>query len=178
MKLAHLSLVSLLVLAPAVAAARGPSTPAERRRAVELTRLLERDPLAAGSEAARAWLLGWVKAIPDIEVQSCPGPLDALQEDEDGTRYGPQLYSQSVFGMAAYLAERPGRKAGWVAVQTAGIESVLRAYRAVLAAEPGARWPELDRLVVAGRQGTLARLVEQTMRGCGDEAGRVPAGTI
>ncbi len=158
---------------PAQAAAeRGPSTPTERTRAVETTHRLERDPLGPGARQDRRWLIQWIVEIPDIEVRGCAGPLDALKED-DGRRYGKVLYVQSMFGMAAFLIEHPRDKSDWVAVQLAGVESVLKAYRALLGADPAARWKELDLLTEARRQGKLREVIEETMEGCGDE--RVPA---
>lgn len=177
------SILSALALAaalsaPALAAAeRGPSTPTERRRAVETTRRLERDPLGRGANEGRRWLLRWIVEIPDISVRGCSGPLDALAQGESG-RYGKLLYAQSVFGQAAFLIEHPQQKGDWVAVQTAGVESVLRAYGALLAAEPDARRDELDLLLEARRQGRLRDVIEQTMEGCGDERAPAPGEAI
>jgi hypothetical protein len=157
--------VALALLLPALAGAqddgakRGPSTPAERKRAVAVTRRLERDPLGKGADADRKWLLRWIVEIPDIMVTSCAGPLDALRDDR-GDRHGSELYVQSVFGMAAFLIENPKKKDDEVAVQTAGIESVLAAYRSILKKEPKARWPELDDLLAAQKKGTLPKVVK------------------
>jgi hypothetical protein len=169
--------LSVLALTPGVAAARGPSTPAERRRAVETTRKLEQQPLAKGSDAARRWLLQWIVEVPDIHVQGCSGPLDALAQDTEGERHGRLLYVQSMFGMAAFQVEHP-REKDWVAIQTAGIESVLKAYRALLRAAPAARWEELDVLNAASKAGKLEQVVEQTMEGCGEERAPGPGEAI
>lgn len=172
------ALALALVLAPALAAARGPSTPAERRRAVETTRRLEREPLGNGAMEQRRWLLRWIVEIPDIHVQGCSGPLDALAADAGGERYGRVLYAQAMFGMAAFLVEHPDDKGDWLAVQTAGVESVLKAYRSLLRTEPDARWEELDLLLAASRQGKLPLVLEQTMEGCGDEGAPAPGDAI
>ena len=50
----------LILALPGLAAARGPSTPAERKKAVETTRRLERSPLAPNADADRKWLLKWI----------------------------------------------------------------------------------------------------------------------
>ena len=171
------ALAALLALAPALAAARGPSTPAERRRAIETTRRLERDPLGKGAADERRWLLQWIVEIPDVQVRGCTGPLDALAQD-DGKRFGKQLYAQSVFGMAAFLIEHPKRTSDWLAVQTAGVESVLRAYRSLLRKAPRAHWDELDVLLTAQRQGKLERLLEETMEGCDEPPGPAPGDAI
>ncbi len=172
--------VLLLVATPALAAApRGPSTPEERKRAVETTRKLEREPLARSSMEARRWLFQWIVDIPDINVTSCSGPLDVLAKEEDGGPYGQILYAQSVFGMAAFLIENPKKAGDWVAVQTAGVESVLRAYQSILKADSEAKWKALDRLVRAEKDGKLKEVVEKEMKcGKGDEMGPAPRDAI
>ena len=168
-----------LFCVPALASARGPSTAAERARAVELTRKLERQPLARSSNQDRAWLLQFIVEAPDFEVKGCSGPLDALAKDEEGP-YARILYVQSVFGMAAFMFENPKKADDWASVQTAGIESTLRAYQAILKADPDARWKELDRLVAAKSGGKLRKLVEKEMAACGrgEEGGAPPADAI
>ncbi len=160
-----LTLALLALAVPHATLARGPSTPEERKRAVQTTRRLEREPLSRSSMEARRWLFQWIVDIPDIQVTSCKGPLDPLQEDEEG--YGQILYVQSVFGMAAFLIEHPAKKDDWVAVQTAGIESVLRAYESIRKADSEARSKELDRLVSAQKAGKLGALVKKEMAVCG-----------
>jgi hypothetical protein len=161
---ATLAAAALAALLPALAGAqeepqRGPSTAAERRRAVAVTRRLERDPFGKGADVDRKWLFQWIVEIPDINVSSCAGPLEALRTGEG--RHGAELYAQSVFGMAAYLIENPKRKPEDTAVQTAGIESVLATYQSILRKESKARWQELDRLLEAKKAGKLADLVRE-----------------
>ncbi len=174
-------LVAALVLlcAPTLAGARGPSTPAERKKAIELTRKLEKQPLARSSNQDRAWLIEFIVEAPDFEVKSCSGPLDVLVKEEEGP-YARILYIQSVFGMAAFLFENPKKSDDWAAVQTAGIESTLRAYEAVLKADPDARWKELDRLLAARGKGRLRALVEKEMAKCGtgEDEGPAPSDAI
>jgi hypothetical protein len=176
-RLAAGTLALALSLSPALAAARGPSTPAERKKAVATTRELERNPLAPGSGTARMWLLKWIVEIPDINVRGCSGPLDALVQD-DGSRHGKELYAQAMFGMTAFMIENPRKKDDWVAVQTAGVESTLRAYDALVRADPSARWEELDQLTEARRQGRLQEIVESTMEGCGEARAPGPGDAI
>jgi hypothetical protein len=170
--------LTLILALPGLAAARGPSTPAERKKAVETTRRLERYPLAPNADADRKWLLKWIVEIPDINVKSCNGPLDGLAQDEDGSRHGRWLYAQSMFGMTAFMIEHPREKGDWVAVQMAGVESTLRAYQALIATDREAHWDELDTLLEARRQGKLREVVEKTMEGCGEERGPGPGDAI
>ena len=50
---------------------RGPSTPEERARAVQIARALEGDPLQPGSKEMRTWFTLWLIEVPDIAVQVC-----------------------------------------------------------------------------------------------------------
>lgn len=171
--------VALALLLPGAAGARGPSTPEERRRAVETTRKLEREPLARSSSEARRWLFQWITEIPDINVTSCNGPLDVLLRDEDDP-YGRLLYLQSVFGMTAFLVENPGKAEDWATVQTAGVESVLKTYAAIRRADSDVRWAELDALEKARGAGKLRKVVQEKVK-CGEgrgDGGPVPDDAI
>ena len=53
------------------AQARGPSTPEERTKVIELTRSLERNPLAENAAANRQWLRQWIADVPDIRFNVC-----------------------------------------------------------------------------------------------------------
>jgi hypothetical protein len=173
-----LALSTLCALAaPAWGVARGPSTSTERARAVDTTRRLERDPLGPGARQDRRWLVQWIVEIPDIVVKGCPGPLDALKEDDEG-RFGKLLYIQSMLGMAAFLIEHPRDRDDWVKVQAAGVESVLRAYHSLMGSKPQARWKELDLLAEAHRQGKLREVIEATMADCGEDRGPGPGDPI
>lgn len=177
-RLAFAGALTLILTLPGLSAARGPSTPAERKKAVETTRRLERFPLAPDANTQRKWLLKWIVDIPDINVRGCAGPLDALAGDEDGSRHGRQLYAQSMFGMTAFMIEHPRQKDDWLAVQLAGVESTLRAYQSLLTTDPDAHWEELDTLLQARHQGKLRELIEKTMEGCGDERPPGPGDAI
>jgi hypothetical protein len=172
------SLVALLV--PALALARGPSTPEERKRAVELTRRLEKEPLARNAAESREWLLRFIVEAPDFNVRGCSGPLDALAKNEEGP-YARALFVQSIFGMATFMFENPKKAEDWAAVQQAGIESTLKAYESILKADSDARWKALDRLVSARNAGKLRGIVLKEMPKCAhpeDDEGPAPSDAI
>jgi hypothetical protein len=176
-----LAVLVLALLALPALAARGASTKAERQRAVEVTRRLEKNPLAKGGDADRVWLFQWIVEIPDINIRTCESPLDQLKEDE-GERHGRELFLQHVFGITTFLIENPKRKDDWVAQQVAGLESVLRAYRSLRKTDPAVRWRSLDRYDELRREGKLADAVKRTMPGCDpatdDEMGPAPEEAI
>src|SRR4029453_15083720 len=53
------------------AQARGRSTPEERAKVIELTRMLERDPLNENADATRQWLREWTIEVPEIRFNVC-----------------------------------------------------------------------------------------------------------
>src|SRR5215203_7123929 len=75
MKLSHRLVVAGVFLALELqghyAQARGPSKPEERAKVVELTRLLERDPLHENADATRQWLRQWTIEVPEIRFHVC-----------------------------------------------------------------------------------------------------------
>jgi hypothetical protein len=145
---------------------RGPSTAAERKRVVEITRRLERQPFGKGADADRVWLMRWIDEVPDVTIRYCPGPLYALV---NAGHDGRAIWVQSLFGMAALAVEKPGETEDWVKVQVAGLESAIDAYQAALKADPELRLPVLERLAAARRKGALPALVREEMVACDPE---------
>jgi hypothetical protein len=83
--------------------------------------------------------------------------------------------------MAAFIVENPKKAEDWVAVQSAGIESVLRAYESIRRADSEASWKEIDRLLEARRAGKLQALVRRELASCGspgEEMGPAPRDAI
>ena len=52
---------------------RGPSTPEERAKAVQIAHSLETDPLGKDAKENRSWITVWLIEIPDMTVKYCPG---------------------------------------------------------------------------------------------------------
>jgi hypothetical protein len=64
-------LIFLASLKVTFAQSRGPSTPDERKCAVEIATLLENDPLNKDEKALSRELLIWLIEVPDIHVKIC-----------------------------------------------------------------------------------------------------------
>ena len=76
-----LFLVILTCLAPSLQdarAERGPSTVAERTRAVQVAKSLRTDPLSSEVQNDREWVIKWLIEIPDISVNYCTNFLGDL----------------------------------------------------------------------------------------------------
>jgi hypothetical protein len=73
-----------------------------------------------------------------------------------------------VLGMAVYLIEHPQKAADNSAVYLAGVESALRAYRAILKTKPEAKSRGLDELVAKEDEGLLQDYVHDASDACED----------
>ena len=165
------TLLATLVLIAAVAVSeesRGPSTRAERDRAVKVAHALEADPLATSLREDRDWLLGWIEAVPDITIAICVDPVSR----NTGYRYNRELMYQKTFSMTAFIIEHSAQKNDNLAVEAAGMEGALKAYEAILKKDPRARSAYWDRLVRKQEEGTLRDYVSNYMLwACGTSEG-------
>lgn len=160
--LALVFLLGLLQAAP-VAAKKG-SSPEDRAKAVQLTRELERNPTVQDGAEKRSWLIEFFTKAPDISVTVCNllGPMPG-----EGHPFFPQVLSQSLFSMGAFIIEHPDRAKDEIAVQTAGMEGALKVYEIYVKAQPDARLPFLDDLLKKRDDGTLpAHMKDAVPKGC------------
>ncbi len=143
---------------------RGPSTPEERKRAVEMVTFLETNPLAKEAKEYRAALVGFVSGVPDITVKFCTkvlGESKRLKGD-----YESELVVQLMFSQAKFIIENPEKAQDDAAVFLAGVEGVLRTWQAVRTAKPKAKFPLLDELLGKQQSEALAEHVQAGMKGC------------
>jgi hypothetical protein len=157
--------LSLLLLLSATAAAqqgRGPSTAEERAKAVRLARELENDPLGESAGPSRAWLIEFVKTVPDIDVVICSSLLAELFKTKES--YAVELSIQPVFSETAFVIEHPESAKDLTAVLVAGVKGTLRAYESILKTEPKARHGFLDGLIEKRDKDQLESWVAETAK--------------
>jgi hypothetical protein len=149
-----------------------PSTPEERRRAVELTRKLERNPLGENSDRDRAWLTKWIIEIPDLTVPVCDEVLKPVLQGEIGQyRYSKELVAQNLAGSMAYIIEHPQpadpAQEDDFAINKAGLDSALNAYQSILRSNAkGGKWAPLEELLHKRKSGHLDEYVRQATLKC------------
>lgn len=168
MRRAILPLVILLFALASFAqdSTRGPSTRAERDRAVKVSHQLEADPLSPQLRDDRDWLLRWIDAVPDITISVCIDPADA----NSNYRYSRELTLQKLFSSAAFIIETSTRSRDDLSVEAAGVEGALKAYQSILKKNPQAHSTYWDRLLKKRDDGTLRDYVAGYMeRACGSE---------
>lgn len=141
-----------------------PSTPEQRKQAVEIATFLETNPLAKDAKDKRAALLLFLIQAPDITVTICSNVLgDSKKLKGD---YESELVSQLPFSQAKFVIENPDKANDEAAVQLAGVEGVLRMWQAIKTAKPKAKFPLMDELLQKQQAGTLAEHVQTAMQGC------------
>jgi len=146
---------------------RGPSTPEERAKAVQIARALEADPLQPGNKDMRTWFTVWLIEVPDISIQVCGEELGPVfHEPNRDKNFVSEIFGQSMFSAASFVIEHPEQANNKVAVYTAGVEGSLRAYQSILKVHPEARWPFLDDLILKQQKGELPRYVEKATAKC------------
>ncbi len=164
---------SLLVLTLSLAALaqdspappkRGPSTPEERKRLVNIEHKMEASPLDKGLDKDIKWALDWIRDVPDVTVSLCWSPLEpAIRSDY---KYHTRIPGQFALSSAAFIIEHPDRATDQVAPYIAGVEGVLRAYKSTVKSEPEAKSDELDELLKMQAAGTLADYVRKAAKDC------------
>jgi len=146
---------------------RGPSTPEERAKAVQIARALEADPLQPGNKDMRTWFTVWLIEVPDLTIQVCGEELGPVfHESNRDKNFVSEIFGQSMFSAASFVIEHPEQANNKVALYLAGVEGSLRAYQSILKVHPEARWPFLDDLILKQQKGELPKYVEKATAKC------------
>ncbi|HWR16340.1 MAG TPA: hypothetical protein VN577_16045 [Terriglobales bacterium] len=161
-------LVVLVFAISCFAADRGPSTPAERKKAVEYVRYLEKNPLAPDAKEKRNWVMAFFMDVPDIQIQLCDDASDPLIQQRNQNNAN-ELLSQSMLSSGAFIIQNPKQAKDLLAVQKAGLLGRLKAYEAILKSNPNARWPHLDEMLKLRGTPAFDELVAKRAKAC--EAG-------
>jgi hypothetical protein len=116
-----------LLLAPiaSTAADRGPSTPEERKQALEYIHDFEANPLGPHAVEEREWVLRWIIEVPDIHVSVCT-ILDKLPKGDK--KDASTVFIAETFSQTAFLIQNPDKQDDRLAEYQAGVEGALRVY--------------------------------------------------
>jgi hypothetical protein len=148
-----------------VLAQEKPTTPEQKKQAVEMITFLETSPLAKEAKDYRIKLFTFIAAAPDITVTLCPGVIgDEKRRKGD---YDSELVTfQLMFSQAKFIIENPDKAQDNEAVFLAGVEGVLKTWEAIKTAKPKAKYPLMDELLQMRHAGTFAEYVKGRASGC------------
>ncbi len=158
------AVLALSCLASVAQEKRAPSTADERKRFVAVTRDVIRAPLDKSKSADVKWALQWLGDVPDVNVDPCPLPLEDLTTS--GHPYSPKIFGAYVMSMGVYAIEHLGKPNDPAPQFLAGVEGALRAYQAILRAEPDAASEDLEDLLLKQRSGELREFVQRAAAAC------------
>jgi hypothetical protein len=159
-------LISLVTVCGVAATAPAPAITA---KVIRFTDALEANPLSGDADAMRQWLLEWLTETEDFTVTVCNilGPIPG----DKSVPYGPELLLQQMFGNVVYQIRNPDQKED-VRTQIAGVESVLKAYAAILSKDPKAHVAYFDNLLAEQKKGRLKEYMTPIIvKGCADNSG-------
>ena len=146
----------------AAAQTHAPSTPAERDRIVKLSEKLQANPLDPRLASERAWAMKWISDVPDITVDICEPVYKPMMD----ARHGNELAQVFTIAATAFIVQHPDKSELDVAVNTAAMEAMLKAYQAMIAKSPRLRSPELDDLLDTRDTGGLEKYVTEATIKC------------
>lgn len=143
---------------------RGPSTPEERKRAVEIATLLENDPFNKDAKTLSQELLVFLIQVPDIPVHLCSNVLGDYKKIKGD--YASMITAQLSFSQARFIIEHPDQANDEYQEYLAGIEGVLRTYQNIKRVKPKVKIDPLEDLLVKQQAGQLGEFVKTAMAGC------------
>ena len=162
--LAVFTLLLALGANSSLAQQRGPSTPDERKRAVEIATLLESDPFNRDAKTLSQELLFFLIQVPDINVHICTNVLGDYKKIKGD--YSPTITTQLTFSQAKFVIEHPDQAKDEYQEYLAGVEGVLRTYQKIKGAKPKVKIEPLEDLLVKQQAGQLGEYVKTAMVGC------------
>lgn len=160
------ALTCLVVFAGfAIADQRGPSTPAERQRAMEVIQKLEADPMDPSLAKDREWINEWVFAAPDVHVVLCTAILKPLlyERNSDPRK---ALMLQNLLAMAAFEMQSPEKAKDSAQMQLAGAEGMLKAYSNITRRMPSYKSDFMESLRLKQESGKLESYVREGVAEC------------
>lgn len=126
---------------------------------IKASRFLELKPFDKDAEDIRGAAMRYVIETKDVSIIICGGEMmDPILNKKN--KYGTELLGQYTIGMAAFKLANPDKKTDENAAQLAGIESMLRAYEAMVAEKPKAKFAGMDALVAKRDKNELKAIVD------------------
>ena len=125
---------------------------------------LELEPLAKSAPKDRRKVLRLLSGAPDLQVEPCRALLGGLRLEK--RLGGQELLVQLKISSAKFMIENPDLAADRYRVLLAGLEGVVRTYRAMHAANMLARLDLLDELEERDDRGELGEVVREALADC------------
>ena len=162
-------LASLVVVATLASPAfaqqgRGPSTPEEQTRVVQLAATADKDPLGTMASDEGRWFEKWADEVPDYMFGPDSGAYWFMTKAAKGDLKRVLRFHHTVttaaFQVKNHIADPKKDPAQMEAKTLAGVEGLLRAYESLLAKNPDNRSTRLDEAIALRNKGALPAFVK------------------
>ncbi|MGZ3183453.1 MAG: hypothetical protein ACXU8N_13510 [Telluria sp.] len=160
------ALACLALIVPVAARAdRGPSTPEEQARVIQLAEASYADPVGTMTSADGRWFMRWSDEVPDYMFGPDAGAMWFENSDAKGDlrrvmRFQHML-STAAFQLQHKMHDPHTNPADEAARTLAGAEGLLRAYETLVAKNPANRSADVDKLLALRNSGGLAAFLQQ-----------------
>lgn len=132
---------------------------------IKATQILEAQPFHEKAKDFRSWAMKYVIETDDVSVVICGGQLlDAVMDKKN--KYNGELLAQYTIAMAAFKLSNPDQAKNENAAQLAGMESMLKAYEAMVKEKSKAKFNKLEELITKRNNDELKKFVEDSK--CGE----------
>jgi hypothetical protein len=148
--------------ASAIAAGRGPSTPEERKQALEYIQHFMADPLNPALKSEISWVVEWTIEIPDVHVSLC----NIIELPKGNKKDSQTLFTAMLMAQTAFAIQNPDKQNDDLAQYQAGVDGVLRIYELLLKSNPKDHQLILDSLIQRRDAGTLAQWIKDRAVNC------------
>ncbi len=162
--LATLAIMASLAAPAHAQQGRGPATPEEQERVVQLAAAADKDPLGTMASADGRWFEKWADEVPDYMFGPDNGVFWVMTKAAKGelkrvVRF-QHTVSTAAFQIRHHMLDPKKDPAQMEAKTLAGVEGLLRAYASLLAKNPDNRSAKLDEAIAIRDKGGLAAFVK------------------
>lgn len=165
-QVAALLALGACLAAPALAQSpRGPTTPEEKARIVQLAAAADKDPVGVMTSPEGRWFEKWADEAPDYMLGPDKGVFwaatsGAAKADVKRVLRFHHTVSTAAFQVQHQVFDPLKNEADMEAKTLAGVEGLLRAYETLVAARAENRTPQMDNALALRNSGGLAAFVK------------------
>ncbi len=152
------STMPIVVALPPPPPERGAATPEERARVMQMATDSEREPQQVYA-TEHAWLQQWVEEVPDF-IFNFKGPTISWLKSASNQECRDILGFQFMASAMAFQITHPTQVDDNAAIDLAGLEGALRAYKKLISSNPALRSAKLEQALVLHNKGDKGEMAK------------------
>ena len=159
MKRSFSLLILMLIVGLVAGAVQAQTEMSDKDRLIKITQTLELQPFHEKAKDLREWAMFYVIQTKDVSVIVCTNAITLAMDKK--YKYSSELLTQYTLGMAAFKLVNPDKAKDEDDAQLAGIESMLKAYEAMVKEKPKAQSANVDILVTKRNNSELKKHLDE-----------------